>query len=142
MLVTAVGMRTQWGKLMAALTEGGNDETPLQVKLSGVANIIGKVGLFFAVLTFIVLSQELPGQKYHDGLLLSWSGDDVLEILNHFSVAVTIVVVAVPEGLPLADTLSLSYAMEMMMNDKACDSWLPAKLWDQPQSFALIRQAH
>jgi Ca2+-transporting ATPase len=119
MLVTAVGMRTQWGKLMAALTEGGNDETPLQVKLGGVANIIGKVGLFFAVLTFIVLSQELIGQKYHDGLLLSWSGDDVLEILNHFAVAVTIVVVAVPEGLPLAVTLSLAYAMEKMMNDKA-----------------------
>uniref|UniRef100_A0ACD6A3B3 Uncharacterized protein n=1 Tax=Avena sativa TaxID=4498 RepID=A0ACD6A3B3_AVESA len=119
MLVTAVGMRTQWGKLMAALTEGGNDETPLQVKLGGVANIIGKVGLFFAVLTFIVLSQELIGQKYNDGLLLSWSGDDVLEILNHFAVAVTIVVVAVPEGLPLAVTLSLAYAMEKMMNDKA-----------------------
>ncbi|XP_044364579.1 calcium-transporting ATPase 3, plasma membrane-type isoform X1 [Triticum aestivum] len=119
MLVTAVGMRTQWGKLMAALTEGGNDETPLQVKLSGVANIIGKIGLFFAVLTFVVLSQELIGQKYHDGLLLSWSGDDVLEILNHFAVAVTIVVVAVPEGLPLAVTLSLAYAMEKMMNDKA-----------------------
>ncbi|EMS61094.1 Calcium-transporting ATPase 2, plasma membrane-type [Triticum urartu] len=119
MLVTSVGMRTQWGKLMAALTEGGNDETPLQVKLSGVANIIGKIGLFFAVLTFVVLSQELIGQKYHDGLLLSWSGDDVLEILNHFAVAVTIVVVAVPEGLPLAVTLSLAYAMEKMMNDKA-----------------------
>ncbi|KAM0884018.1 hypothetical protein ACQ4PT_031255 [Festuca glaucescens] len=119
MLVTAVGMRTQWGKLMAALTEGGNDETPLQVKLGGVANIIGKVGLFFAVLTFIVLSQELIGQKYYDGLLLSWSGDDVLDILNHFAVAVTIVVVAVPEGLPLAVTLSLAYAMEKMMNDKA-----------------------
>ncbi|KAM3294001.1 hypothetical protein ACQJBY_037102 [Aegilops geniculata] len=119
MLVTAVGMRTQWGKLMAALTEGGNDETPLQVKLSGVANIIGKIGLFFAVLTFVVLSQELIGQKYHDGLLLSWSGDDVLETLNHFAVAVTIVVVAVPEGLPLAVTLSLAYAMEKMMNDKA-----------------------
>ncbi|KAF7043817.1 hypothetical protein CFC21_053128 [Triticum aestivum] len=119
MLVTSVGMRTQWGKLMAALTEGGNDETPLQVKLSGVANIIGKIGLFFAVLTFVVLSQELIGQKYHDELLLSWSGDDVLEILNHFAVAVTIVVVAVPEGLPLAVTLSLAYAMEKMMNDKA-----------------------
>ncbi|KQK14184.1 hypothetical protein BRADI_1g14630v3 [Brachypodium distachyon] len=119
MLVTAVGMRTQWGKLMAALTEGGNDETPLQVKLNGVANIIGKIGLFFAVLTFIVLSQGLIGQKYHEGLLLSWSGDDVLEILNHFAVAVTIVVVAVPEGLPLAVTLSLAYAMKKMMNDKA-----------------------
>ncbi|CAN6292689.1 unnamed protein product [Urochloa humidicola] len=119
MLVTAVVMRTQWGKLMAAITESGNDETPLQVKLNGVANIIGNIGLFFALLTFIVLSQGLVAQKYLDGLLFSWSGDDVLEILQHFAVAVTIVVVAVPEGLPLAVTLSLAFAMKKMMNDKA-----------------------
>ncbi|CAL4943222.1 unnamed protein product [Urochloa decumbens] len=119
MLVTAVGMRTQWGKLMAAITESGNDETPLQVKLNGVANIIGNIGLCFALLTFVVLSQGLVAQKYLDGLLFSWSGDDVLEILQHFAVAVTIIVVAVPEGLPLAVTLSLAFAMKKMMNDKA-----------------------
>ena len=55
MIVTTVGMRTQWGKLMATLSEGGDDETPLQVKLNGVATIIGKIGLFFAVVTFAVL---------------------------------------------------------------------------------------
>lgn len=49
MLVTAVGMRTQWGKLMATRIEGGDDETPLQVKLNGVATVNGKIGLFFAV---------------------------------------------------------------------------------------------
>ncbi|KAG2547456.1 hypothetical protein PVAP13_9KG101600 [Panicum virgatum] len=119
MLVTAVGMRTQWGKLMAAITESGDDETPLQVKLNKVANIIGNIGLCFALLTFVVLSQGLVAQKYLDGLLLSWSGDDVLEILQHFSVAVTIIVVAVPEGLPLAVTLSLAFAMKKMMKDKA-----------------------
>ncbi|KAK3136885.1 hypothetical protein QOZ80_5BG0444320 [Eleusine coracana subsp. coracana] len=119
MLVTTVGMRTQWGKLMATLSEGGDDETPLQVKLNGVATIIGKIGLFFAVITFIVLSQGLFGNKYHDGQLLSWSGDDALELLEHFAIAVTIVVVAVPEGLPLAVTLSLAFAMKKMMNDKA-----------------------
>jgi P-type Ca2+ transporter type 2C len=119
MLVTTVGMRTQWGKLMATLSEGGDDETPLQVKLNGVATIIGKIGLFFAVITFVVLSQGLFGNKYHDGLLLSWSGDDALELLEHFAIAVTIVVVAVPEGLPLAVTLSLAFAMKKMMNDKA-----------------------
>ncbi|GJY87959.1 calcium-transporting ATPase 1-like protein [Tanacetum coccineum] len=41
MVVTTVGTRTQWGKLMAMLSEGGDDETPLQVKLDGVATIIG-----------------------------------------------------------------------------------------------------
>ncbi|KAK1626228.1 hypothetical protein QYE76_000543 [Lolium multiflorum] len=119
MLVTTVGMRTQWGKLMATLSEGGDDETPLQVKLNGVATIIGQIGLFFAVITFIVLSQGLIGQKYHDGKLLSWSGDNALAMLEHFAIAVTIVVVAVPEGLPLAVTLSLAFAMKKMMNDKA-----------------------
>jgi P-type Ca2+ transporter type 2C len=119
MLVTAVGMQTQWGKLMAVITKSEDDETPLQIKLNGVANTIGKIGLFFALLTFLVLLQGLVGQKYHDGLLLSWSGDDVLKILEHFSIAVTIVVVAVPEGLPLAVTLSLAFAMKKMMNDKA-----------------------
>uniref|UniRef100_A0A0E0RJD5 Calcium-transporting ATPase n=2 Tax=Oryza rufipogon TaxID=4529 RepID=A0A0E0RJD5_ORYRU len=119
MLITTVGMRTQWGKLMATLSEGGDDETPLQVKLNGVATIIGKIGLFFAVITFIVLSQGLISKKYHEGLLLSWSGDDALEMLEHFAIAVTIVVVAVPEGLPLAVTLSLAFAMKKMMNDKA-----------------------
>jgi P-type Ca2+ transporter type 2C len=119
MLVTTVGMRTQWGKLMATLSEGGDDETPLQVKLNGVATIIGQIGLFFSVITFIVLSQGLFSKKYHEGLLLSWSGDEALELLEHFAIAVTIVVVAVPEGLPLAVTLSLAFAMKKMMIDKS-----------------------
>eukprot|EP00262_Sarcandra_glabra_P022347 TRINITY_DN9885_c0_g1_i1.p1 TRINITY_DN9885_c0_g1~~TRINITY_DN9885_c0_g1_i1.p1 ORF type:complete len:1019 (+),score=199.02 TRINITY_DN9885_c0_g1_i1:407-3463(+) len=119
MLVTTVGMRTQWGKLMATLSEGGDDETPLQVKLNGVANIIGKIGLFFAVVTFAVLAQGLFSRKIQEGMYGSWSADEALELLEYFAVAVTIVVVAVPEGLPLAVTLSLAFAMKKMMNDKA-----------------------
>ncbi|KAG0464345.1 hypothetical protein HPP92_020414 [Vanilla planifolia] len=119
MLVTTVGMRTQWGKLMATLSEGGDDETPLQVKLNGVATIIGKIGLFFAVVTFAVLAESLVRHKVLEGTLLSWKGDDALELLEYFAIAVTIVVVAVPEGLPLAVTLSLAFAMKKMMNDKA-----------------------
>lgn len=119
MLVTTVGMRTQWGKLMATLCEGGDDETPLQVKLNGVATIIGKIGLFFAVITFAVLVQGHFGKKMSEGSSWSWSGDDALEMLEYFAIAVTIVVVAVPEGLPLAVTLSLAFAMKKMMNDKA-----------------------
>ncbi|CAI0393430.1 unnamed protein product [Linum tenue] len=99
MLVTTVGMRTQWGKLMATLSEGGDDETPLQVKLNGVATVIGKIGLFFAVVTFAVLVQGLFTRKLEEGTQWIWSG--------------------VPEGLPLAVTLSLAFAMKKMMNDKA-----------------------
>lgn len=119
MLVTTVGMRTQWGKLLATLSEGGDDETPLQVKLNGVATIIGKIGLFFAVITFAVLVQGLFSSKLREGTHWSWSGDDALHMLEFFAIAVTIVVVAVPEGLPLAVTLSLAFAMKKMMNDKA-----------------------
>ncbi|GLT46800.1 hypothetical protein SLA2020_205300 [Shorea laevis] len=119
MLVTTVGMRTQWGKLMATLSEGGDDETPLQVKLNGVATIIGKLGLFFAIITFAVLVQGLLTQKLQQGTFWTWSGEEALEMLEFFAVAVTILVVAVPEGLPLAVTLSLAFAMKKMMNDKA-----------------------
>lgn len=117
MLVTTVGMRTGWGKLLATLTEGGEDETPLQVKLNGVATIIGKIGLAFAVVTFIVLTLRMIIEKIigHQ----SWSGADALRIVNFFATAVTIIVVAIPEGLPLAVTLSLAFAMKKMMNDKA-----------------------
>ncbi|CAI0464604.1 unnamed protein product [Linum tenue] len=119
MLVTTVGMRTQWGKLMATLSEGGDDETPLQVKLNGVATVIGKIGLFFAVVTFSVLVQGLFTRKLEEGTQWIWSGDEAVEMLEFFAIAVTIVVVAVPEGLPLAVTLSLAFAMKKMMNDKA-----------------------
>ncbi|KAI3699533.1 hypothetical protein L2E82_43915 [Cichorium intybus] len=119
MLVTTVGMRTQWGKLMATLSEGGDDETPLQVKLNGVATVIGKIGLFFAIVTFAVLVQKLLSRKIIQRTQWNWAADDALELLEYFAIAVTIVVVAVPEGLPLAVTLSLAFAMKKMMDDKA-----------------------
>lgn len=119
MLVTTVGMRTQWGKLLATLSEGGDDETPLQVKLNGVATFIGKIGTIFALVTFAVLVQQIVLRKWQSGTTLIWSAEDALELLEYFAIAVTIVVVAVPEGLPLAVTLSLAFAMKKMMNDKA-----------------------
>ncbi|GLT63139.1 hypothetical protein SLA2020_357220 [Shorea laevis] len=96
MLVTGVGMRTEWGKLMETLSEDGDDETPLQVKLNGVATIIA-----------------LKNEFTH------WSSSDALTLLDYFATAVTIIVVAVPEGLPLAVTLSLAFAMKKLMNDRA-----------------------
>ncbi|KAF5822314.1 putative calcium-transporting ATPase [Helianthus annuus] len=119
MLVTSVGMKTEWGRLMVTLSEGGDDETPLQVKLNGVATIIGKIGLAFAVLTFLVLTARLILTKYISNELLKWSMNDGLALLNYFAIAVTILVVAVPEGLPLAVTLSLAFAMKKLMNDRA-----------------------
>jgi P-type Ca2+ transporter type 2C len=119
MVITAVGMRTEWGRLMSTLSQGGEDETPLQVKLNGVATLIGKIGLGFSLLTFLVLIVRfLIAKGITDGLL-KWFPEDALTILNYFAIAVTIIVVAVPEGLPLAVTLSLAFAMKKLMNDKA-----------------------
>ncbi|KAL5231453.1 hypothetical protein ABZP36_030229 [Zizania latifolia] len=119
MLVTAVGTRTEWGRIMGTLNDDGVDETPLQVKLNGVATIIGQIGLVFAVLTFLVLMVRLLADKAMHFGLLNWSANDALTIVNYFAIAVTIIVVAVPEGLPLAVTLSLAFAMKKLMNDKA-----------------------
>ncbi|XVE90799.1 hypothetical protein DITRI_Ditri20bG0105600 [Diplodiscus trichospermus] len=119
MLVTAVGMRTEWGRLMVTLSEGGEDETPLQVKLNGVATVIGQIGLAFAVLTFLVLTIRFLLVKAQHGEITNWSVSDALTLLNFFAIAVTIIVVAVPEGLPLAVTLSLAFAMKKLMSDKA-----------------------
>ncbi|KAH9612751.1 hypothetical protein KSS87_018150 [Heliosperma pusillum] len=119
MLVTAVGMKTEWGHLMETLSEGGDDETPLQVKLNGVATIIGKIGLVFAVLTFLALSIRFVVDKMVNHEIAHWSSKDGITLLNYFATAVTIIVVAVPEGLPLAVTLSLAFAMKKLMSDKA-----------------------
>ncbi|KAF4356349.1 hypothetical protein F8388_022395 [Cannabis sativa] len=119
MLVTTVGMRTEWGKLMETLSEGGDDETPLQVKLNGVATIIGKIGLTFAVLTFLVLTTRFLINKALLNEISVWSSVDALTLLDYFAIAVTIIVVAVPEGLPLAVTLSLAFAMSKLMSERA-----------------------
>ncbi|KAK7263937.1 hypothetical protein RJT34_31536 [Clitoria ternatea] len=119
MLVTSVGMRTEWGRLMETLNEGGDDETPLQVKLNGVATIIGQIGLGFALLTFLVLTGRFLWGKIVHHEITKWSLDDASKVLNFFATAVIIIVVAVPEGLPLAVTLSLAFAMKKLMNDKA-----------------------
>ncbi|XP_038876143.1 calcium-transporting ATPase 4, plasma membrane-type-like isoform X1 [Benincasa hispida] len=119
MLVASVGMRTEWGRLMVTLSEGGDDETPLQVKLNGVATIIGKIGLVFAVLTFIVLISRYFVYKALHNQIGDWSTKDASTLLNYFAIAVIIIVVAVPEGLPLAVTLSLAFAMKRLMKDRA-----------------------
>ncbi|XVE91066.1 hypothetical protein DITRI_Ditri20bG0126300 [Diplodiscus trichospermus] len=126
MLVTGVGINTEWGLLMASISEDTGEETPLQVRLNGVATFIGVVGLAVAVSVLAVLlaryftghtedpngsTQFIKGRTKFDDAF-----NDVVKI---FTIAVTIVVVAVPEGLPLAVTLTLAYSMRKMMADKA-----------------------
>ncbi|KAK6944577.1 Calcium-transporting P-type ATPase, N-terminal autoinhibitory domain [Dillenia turbinata] len=126
MLVTSVGINTEWGLLMASISEDTGEETPLQVRLNGVATFIGIVGLSVAFVVLVVLLiRFFTGNTTNpDGSVQFKAGqtkvgtaiDGVIKIIT---VAVTIVVVAVPEGLPLAVTLTLAYSMRKMMRDKA-----------------------
>ncbi|KAK7329119.1 hypothetical protein VNO77_23265 [Canavalia gladiata] len=126
MLVTGVGINTEWGLLMASISEDTGEETPLQVRLNGVATFIGIVGLSVAVIVLIVLlARYFSGHtKNPDGSVQFKAGrtkvgDAIDGAIKIITVAVTIVVVAVPEGLPLAVTLTLAYSMRKMMADKA-----------------------
>ncbi|KAM0831814.1 hypothetical protein ACQ4PT_065295 [Festuca glaucescens] len=126
MLVTAVGINTQWGMLMADISEDSGVETPLQVRLNGVATFIGIIGLYVAVLVLIVLvARYFTGHTYNpDGSPQYVKGKmgvsaTISGIVKIFTVVVTIVVVAVPEGLPLAVTLTHAFSMRKMMRDKA-----------------------
>ncbi|EFJ44186.1 calcium-transporting ATPase [Volvox carteri f. nagariensis] len=112
-LVIAVGPNSTWGKTMALVTEAGDDETPLQEKLGVLATAIGKIGFLVAVCCFIaqlikwcVVNKGFPIKKIND------NGP-----IQFFLYAITIIVVAVPEGLPLAVTISLAYSMKKMMTD-------------------------
>ncbi|CAI5499993.1 unnamed protein product [Closterium sp. Naga37s-1] len=115
MVVTAVGGCTEWGRVMATINDDDDSETPLQVRLNGLATSIGKLGLVVAVMVFLVLII-----RYAVTYVPGKSPVEVFkDIVDDFSIAVTIIVVAVPEGLPLAVTLTLAYSMHKMMNDKA-----------------------
>ncbi|XP_061990308.1 calcium-transporting ATPase 10, plasma membrane-type-like isoform X2 [Rosa rugosa] len=126
MLVTSVGINTEWGLLMASISEDTGEETPLQVRLNGVATFIGVVGLTVALLVLcVLLVRYFTGHTTNaDGTSQFVAGktkfgkaiDGAIKIVT---IAVTIVVVAVPEGLPLAVTLTLAYSMRKMMADKA-----------------------
>ncbi|MCO5602780.1 hypothetical protein L7F22_056918 [Adiantum nelumboides] len=144
MLVTAVGINTEWGCMMALLSNSSDtEETPLQTRLSEAATLIGKVGLSVALLVLVILivfyftghSSSSGDPKFVAG---KTSATDVLDALVHiFSIAVTIIVVAVPEGLPLAVTLTLAYSMRKMMKDNAL---VRVKPWVLLQPFVVIRQ--
>ncbi len=112
-LVTAVGVNSSYGKTMMSLREE-SQTTPLQSKLNVLAEYIAKLGLAAGLILFIAVfirfMVHLP--KIQGGA--SQKGQVFLSV---FIVAVTIVVVAVPEGLPLAVTLALAFATTRMLKD-------------------------
>lgn len=110
-LVIAVGVRSQWGTILSGLIVEPED-TPLQQRLDSLAWNIGRAGILFAVATFLVSML-----RFTIDAIRAKRVDDWADVLDFFIDAVTIVVVAIPEGLPLAITLGLAFAMRKMMKD-------------------------
>lgn len=114
MVARAVGDRSVYGKLRLAV-QSEEGPTPLQERLGRLADLIGIVGTVAAVATFGALSLQalLRGD-------LAWPPDASMaqQLIGFAIIAVTIVVVAVPEGLPLAVTASLAYSVRKMMADR------------------------
>ncbi len=114
MLIEAVGVSTEIGRLQATLTQEEDAPTPLQERLAKLADQIGLVGLGAAVLTFSALSVSAA---IRGELSLAVDFSTIQQLIQFSIVAVTIVVVAVPEGLPLAVTISLAYSVRSMARD-------------------------
>ena len=117
LLIINVGKNSSIGKIQEIMTSGEDELTPLQLKLEKIARDIGYFGLISAVIIFIVLIIRL----IIDGVRDDWSHEGIFyarEILEFFLISITILVVAIPEGLPLAVTLSLAFSVGKMMEDK------------------------
>ena len=112
-LVTAVGVNSSYGKTMMSLRED-SEVTPLQSKLNVLATYIAKLGSAAALLLFVVLFIEFLVRLRGSNASPAEKGQNFLDILI---VAITVIVVAVPEGLPLAVTLALAFATTRMLKD-------------------------
>ncbi|KAI1969361.1 plasma membrane calcium [Ophidiomyces ophidiicola] len=112
-LVTATGINSSHGKTLLSLQEEGQT-TPLQSKLNILAEYIAKLGLAAGLLLFVVLFIKF---LVHIGDIPGGSTEKGQAFLRIFIVAVTVIVVAVPEGLPLAVTLALAFATTRMLKD-------------------------
>lgn len=113
-VVTAVGDHTEIGKVARKSTEVTPTKTPLNTQLDKLAKLISKIGSAVAIAAFVIF-------LVHDILTnrAVWQGTDYFKmaevVLNYFMMAVTLIVMAVPEGLPMAVTLSLALNMRRML---------------------------
>jgi magnesium-transporting ATPase (P-type) len=143
-VVLAVGVSSQWGVLQMALRGKVKDEsnlkwphnkrwlicpkypeeedskTPLQLKLERLANQIGMLGLTVAILLFLIQLIKWGVALATDPSLTrsrDFGSQAASDVLHFFLTAVTIIVVSIPEGLPLAVTIALAYSQRKMLKD-------------------------
>ncbi|KAL4945017.1 hypothetical protein BDV06DRAFT_185794 [Aspergillus oleicola] len=112
-LVTSVGKYSSYGRILMSLQES-NDPTPLQVKLGRLANWIGWLGSSAAIILFFALLIRFLANLGSNPGNAATKGKEFVDILI---VAVTVIVVAIPEGLPLAVTLALAFATTRMVKE-------------------------
>ena len=112
-VVTAIGDATEIGKVARKSTESTAVKTPLNMQLDKLAKFVSKIGLTVSFVAFAIF-------LIHDILVNPlWGGNDYLRmaqvVLKYFMMAVTLIVMAVPEGLPMTVTLALALNMRRML---------------------------
>ncbi len=110
MCVDLVGDATEYGKVNQGALIDNNLDTPLQIQLKRLAGLISKLGYVAAGITFILLSLKVFMSAGELGTM-----DIISAMLHNFMIAVTLIVVSVPEGLPMSVTLSLALSMNRML---------------------------
>ena len=117
MVVERVGDATEIGKVARQATEQSQEQTPLNIQLTKLANLIGKAGFTIAALTFIVFTTKDLYAYFQANDVTGWEQWLAVAqiVLKYFMMAVTLIVVAVPEGLPMSVTLSLALNMRRML---------------------------
>ena len=117
MRVEHVGDATEIGKVARQATEQSQEQTPLNIQLTKLADFIGKIGFTIATLTFIIFTaKDLYGYLSMNEITGWQQWVHIARIvLKYFMMAVTLIVVAVPEGLPMSVTLSLALNMRRML---------------------------
>ena len=112
MVTTAVGDHSEAGRVTEQSTVQSDEQTPLDRQLTRLSHLIGRVGIFLSGLIFCVML----GKAFLVGDLLQQDWLTISQhVLNIFMVSVAIIVMAVPEGLPMSITLSLAMSMRRML---------------------------
>ena len=127
MVVAAVGDKTFEGSnkqlTNASGGKSGDDDddddadlTPLKKQLNELSNLIGDLGYLMAILIGIVLFLKETIINLTSGISI-WTSHELDVLVNAFIIAVTVIVVAIPEGLPMAVTIALAYSVDKMKRE-------------------------
>ena len=136
MTVTAVGDATEFGHVAEQATVESEEQTPLNLQLQKLSKLIGRVGISLAIVTFVALL--VKGMIIGDLLRSDWL-TIATEVLQYFMVAVTLIVVAVPEGLPMS--VWPSTCAGCCARTTWCAKCTRARRWELSRSSARTRPA-